>query len=161
MKALRAIESGLLVLLLAGMIAVSAWQVLARVFLDGGLPWGDAFVRVIVLWIAMLGAMVAARNDDHIRIDLMSKFLPDAGKRVMQRIGSLLTAIILGIFAWFSFQFVKLEYEDGILAFAEVPAWLCEAIMPVAAAVMCLRYLLHVFNPPERPEQAPETEPSA
>lgn len=153
MKLLRAIESGLLVVLLACMIGVAAWQVIARVFFEGGLPWGDAFVRVMVLWIAMLGAMVAARSDDHIRIDLLSKALPGTGKRGLQRVAALLTAVVLGIFAWYSFQFVKLEHEDGVIAFASVPAWICEAIMPLAAAVMCLRYVLHAVNPPERPEQ--------
>lgn len=153
MRILRAIESGLLVVLLAGMIGVAAWQVIARVFFEGGLPWGDAFVRVMVLWIAMLGAMVAARNDDHIRIDLLSKALPDVAKQALQRLAALLTAGVLGIFAWYSYQFVTLEYEDGVIAFADVPAWICEAIMPIAAAVMCVRYILHVFNPPARPEQ--------
>lgn len=150
MRFLRAIESGLLVVLLGGMVGVAVWQFISRIFFDGGLHWGDAFVRVMVLWIAMLGAMVAARSDDHIRIDLFSRWFPERVNKVVQRLASLLTAAVLGLFAWYSYQFVRLEYEDGIIAFASVPAWICEAIMPVAAAVMCLRYLLHVIQPPER-----------
>lgn len=150
MRTLRAIESGLLVVLLGAMICVAAWQVIARAAFDGGLHWGDAFVRVMVLWIAMLGAMVAARDDDHIRIDVLAKFLPESARKPVQRLSALLTAVVLGLFAWYSYQFVRLEYEDGVLAFGAVPAWLCEAIMPFAALVMALRYLLHVFNPPER-----------
>ncbi|MBM4204422.1 MAG: TRAP transporter small permease [Gammaproteobacteria bacterium] len=150
MRFLRAIESGLLVVLLGGMVGVAVWQFISRAFFDGGLHWGDAFVRVMVLWIAMLGAMVAARSDDHIRIDLFSRWFPERVNKVVQRLASLLTAAVLGLFAWYSYQFVRLEYEDGIIAFASVPAWICEAIMPVAAAVMCLRYLLHVIQPPER-----------
>lgn len=137
-------------MLLCAMIGMAAWQVIARAAFDGGAHWGDAFVRVMVLWIAMLGAMVAARSDDHIRIDLMSKFLPESAQKPVQRITSLLTALVLGVFAWYSFQFVQLEYEDGVIAFGAVPAWMCEAIMPFGASVMALRYLLHVFNPPER-----------
>jgi TRAP-type C4-dicarboxylate transport system permease small subunit len=152
MRFLRAIESGLLVILLTGMVGVAAWQVISRVFFEGGLHWGDAFVRVMVLWIAMLGAMVAARSDDHIRIDLFSRWLPDGVNQGLRRLAALLTATVLGLFAWHSYEFVRLEYEDGMIAFAAVPAWICEAIMPVAAAVMCLRYLLHVINPPERRE---------
>jgi len=152
MRFLRAIESGLLVLLLTGMVGVAVWQVVSRIFFDGGLHWGDAFVRVMVLWIAMLGAMVAARSDDHIRIDLFSRWLPESVNKAVQRLASLLTAAVLGLFAWYSYQFVRLEYEDGIMAFASVPAWICEAIMPVAAGVMCARYLLHVIHPPERKE---------
>lgn len=150
MRLLRGIESGLLVILLAGMITLAAWQVLARLFFDSGLNWGDAFVRVLVLWIAMLGAMIAARTDDHIRIDLLAKFLSPGAQHFARRFSALTTAIVLAIFTWASVGFVRAEYEDGAVAFASVPAWLCESIMPLAAAVMCLRYLLHVVTLPER-----------
>ncbi len=150
MRLLRGIESGLLVILLAGMIVLAAWQVLARLFFDSGLNWGDAFVRVLVLWIAMLGAMIAARTDDHIRIDLLAKFLSPGAQHFARRLSALTTAIVLALFTWASFGFVRAEYEDGAIAFASVPAWMCETIMPFAAAVMCLRYLLHVFILPER-----------
>ncbi len=150
MRLLRGIESGLLVILLAGMIVLAAWQVLSRLFFDSGLNWGDAFVRVLVLWIAMLGAMIAARTDDHIRIDLLAKFLSPGAQHFARRLSALTTAIVLALFTWASFGFVRAEYEDGAIAFASVPAWMCETIMPFAAAVMCLRYLLHVFILPER-----------
>ncbi len=150
MRLLRGIETGLLVLLLAGLIGLAAWQVLARFFFDSGLNWGDAFVRVLVLWIAMLGAMIAARTDDHIRIDLIARFLSPGAQQLVRRLSALMTALVLGLFAWASVGFVRMEFEDGAVAFATVPAWLCESIMPVAAAVMCLRYLMHVVKLPER-----------
>ena len=34
------------------------------------------------------------------------------------------------------------------VAFAAVPAWVCELILPLGAGVLCLRYLLHVVKPP-------------
>ena len=72
---------------------------------------------------------------------------------VMTSLGIALTvAVLLGIFAWASFEFVRYEYEDQAIAFASVPAWVCEAVMPFGAAVMCLRYIGHVFNPPVREE---------
>jgi hypothetical protein len=40
-----------------------------------------------------------------------------------------------------------MDYEYQVMAFAQVPAWLCESIMPVGAGVMCLRYFLLVFKP--------------
>ena len=140
----------MLVALLLGMMSVAVYQVVARNFFDTGLYWGDALVRVLVLWVAMFGAMVASRNDDHIRIDLASRFLPEAYRPHVQRITSLATAAVLGLFAWAAFVFVRFEYEDQTIAFASVPAWVCEAVMPFGAGVMCLRYLSHVFKPPER-----------
>ena len=60
---LQKIESGLLALILFLLIVLAAWQVVARNFFDGGLLWGDGFVRVAVLWVTLIGAMVASRKD--------------------------------------------------------------------------------------------------
>ncbi len=150
MKWIRVLEDAVLVALLGGMMSVAVYQVIARNFFDTGLYWGDALVRVLVLWVALFGAMVASRNDEHIRIDLASKLLPPRWQRPLQRITSLATAVLLALFAWASFEFVQYEYIDQTIAFASVPAWICEAVMPFGAAVMCVRYVIHVFKPPVR-----------
>ena len=72
---LAAIEDGLLVLLLAAMIGLAGTQILLRNVLDTGLGWGDPLLRVTVMWIGLLGAMAASRDDNHITIDLVSRIL--------------------------------------------------------------------------------------
>lgn len=141
-------ESGLLAALLATMIGVAAFQVIARNLFDFGLLWGDGLVRVLVLWVTLLGGMVASRNDEHIRMDLVGKLLDERRNRLLRRVTSAFTALVCGLFAYHSARFVWLDYQDGVLAFAAVPAWVCESIMPVGAAVMGLRYLLHTVRPP-------------
>jgi TRAP-type C4-dicarboxylate transport system permease small subunit len=153
LRFLRGIESSLLVGMLAVMIAMAAYQVIARNFYDSGIIWGDSLVRVLVLWITLLGAMVASRNDEHIRMDLVSHFMTDIGQRLLRRAGSLFTCVICGIFTWYSLELVMLDFEDEIVAFAKVPAWACEAIMPLGGGVIALRYLLHTISPPETQSQ--------
>jgi len=147
---LQKIESGLLAVILFLLIVLAAWQVLARNFFDGGLLWGDGFVRVAVLWVTLIGAMVASRNDDHIRMDVISRYLPDGMRRFSSRITALFTALICGMFAWFSTTFVIEEMEYGTMAFGEVPAWMCALVMPVGFGLMALRYVLHSIIIPEK-----------
>ena len=135
------------------MIGVAAYQVVLRNLFDSGLIFGDALVRVMVLWVAMFGAMVASRQDQHIRIDLLERLAPTAWANALRRVTAAFTAFVLGVFAWSSGQFVLEEYEYEVIAFAQVPAWVCEAVMPFGAAVMALRYVLHVFVLPPREEQ--------
>ncbi len=144
---LRRIEDALLALLLTAMIGVAATQVLLRNFFDTGLYWGDSAVRVMVLWVAMLGAMVASRSDEHIRIDLAGRYLPEAMKVHVARIVNFSVFALLCAFAWHSAEFVRYEYEDQTVAFAEIPAWMCEIIMPIGAAVMALRYAILTVKP--------------
>lgn len=143
---IRFIESGLLVFLLSSMILLAAYQVIARNFFDTGILWGDALVRVLVLWVTFIGATIASRNDEHIRIDLLTRFTGERSSLWLDRFRSLFTAFIAGVFAWYSYEFVRLDYEDGIIAFASVPAWVCESIMPVGAALICLRYLIRTLT---------------
>ena len=143
----RRLEDALLVLLLSAMIGVAAAQVFLRNFFDSGLYWGDSAVRVMVLWVAMIGAMVASRHDEHIRIDLAENFLSDRYRIPLKRVINLFVCALLALFAWHSAQFVMFEYEDQTIAFGVVPAWVCELVMPVAAGVMSLRYLYQVWKP--------------
>ncbi len=153
-RALRFCEDAVLVLALSAMIGLAAYQVIARNFFDTGLLWGDSFVRVLVLWVTFVGAMVASRQDEHIRMDLLARYLNPARRAVLVRFRSLFAAVIAGLFTYFSAEFVLLDYDDGITAFAKVPAWVCELIMPVGGAVICLRYVLHTISPPPERELA-------
>jgi TRAP-type C4-dicarboxylate transport system permease small subunit len=132
------------------MIGLAAYQVIARNFFDTGIYWGDPLVRILVLWITFAGATIASRNDEHIRMDLLARYVKPQSQRWLVRFRCLFTAAVAGIFTWYSFQFVLLDYEDGITAFADVPAWVCELVMPIGAAMITLRYLLHTLSPPQQ-----------
>ena len=147
---LRRLEDGLLVFLLGGLILLPVSQVVLRNLGLGGFYWGDSAVRIIVLWVAMLGALIASREDNHIRIDLLSRFLSSfsSGLSVttLQRMNYLFTCFILTMFAYASFQFVYYEYVDGAIAFGLVPAWICELIIPLASGLMAVRYFVYSFR---------------
>lgn len=144
---LHGAEDALLALLLAALVGFAAYQVIARNIGDGGLLWGDALVRVLVFWITLVGAMIATRRDEHIRIDALTRFFSPFWRRQSDRLAALFACAVCALLAWHSYQFVLFEYEDGVLAFASVPAWLCEAVLPVGAAIMSLRYALRVWSP--------------
>lgn len=136
------IENGLLVLLLTGMILLATLQIVLRNGWSTGLSWADPALRVAVLWITLLGAMAATRDNNHIKIDLLARFLPTRLKRYMQLATDLFSASVCGLLAWHGGRFVYFEWQDGSILFASVPAWACELIIPLGFGVMALRFLL-------------------
>ena len=60
-RTIAAIEDGLLVILLAAMTGLAGSQILLRNLWDTGLAWGDPLLRVMVLWVALLGATQGTR----------------------------------------------------------------------------------------------------
>lgn len=147
-RGLALAETGLLVALLAVMIGVAAYQIIARNFFGGGLVWGSDLVQVAMLWVTMIGAAVAAGDNRHIRIDIVQRFAGPRLQAVAARITALFAAALCGLLAWYAIEFVHWDFLDQVPAFAGVPAWICESIIPVAASLMALRYLGHAIWPP-------------
>jgi TRAP-type C4-dicarboxylate transport system permease small subunit len=139
---LQKIEDSVLIGLLLVMIFIAVFQIILRNLFDSGMNFGDELIRILVLWISLVGAMVASRNNNHINIDLVSRYLPNPVKKFSTVLVGIFTALICAAMAYFSLDFVMLEKSEGIIAFSGIPAWVCESIIPLAFAVISLRYLL-------------------
>lgn len=146
LNCLRVLEDAILVLLLVTMILLAVYQIVLRNFYDSGLIWGESLLRVLVLWVGLLGAMVASRNGEHISIDLVARHVGPRVKAVIETITTLFCALICGLLAYHGARFVYLEYQDGLIAFAGVPTWVCELIIPIAFSLISLRYLLLTYH---------------
>ena len=146
-NALLATETFLLLFFLLTAILLACTQILLRNFFDMGIFWADSALRIMVLWIGMIGAMFASRNKKHIRIDILSHYLPVNFRDNIWRVTELLTSIVCAIVAYYSIKFIQYEYLDGAIAFAKVPVWLCETIIPIAFIIMALRYLVYALMP--------------
>ena len=140
------IEDGILVGLLLLMIGLAVTQIFLRNLFDSGIVWSDILVRILVLWVGLLGAMVASRQGNHINVDILDRYLPERAKPLVSIVVQLFTALICTVAAYFSLLFVQIEYADGGMAFAKVPAWVCEAIIPFAFGVIAVRYFTLSFE---------------
>ncbi len=139
-------ETFILVGLFLSLIVLSVVQILLRNVFASGIIWAESYVRITVLWIAMIGAMIASRDDQHIAIDVLRKRLPRMFRTVAERLTALFTSVIGFVMAWYSLQLVIQEYEFGGIAFGIVPNWVCEAIIPFAFVVIAARYLIAAIS---------------
>ncbi len=140
------IEDGILVGLLLLMIGLAVTQIFLRNLFDSGIVWSDVLVRILVLWVGLLGAMVASRQGNHINVDILNRYLPERVKPLVSTVVQLFTALICTVAAYFSLLFVQVEYADGGTLFAQVPGWVCESIIPFAFAVIAVRYFILSFE---------------
>ncbi len=148
---LRAVEDAITVLLVVVMVLLAASQILLRNVWDVGLVWADPLLRVMVLWVGLLGAMVATRTNNHITIDVLSRFLPPLLKRIARWVTGLFASAVCALIAYEGVRFVAMEYEAGTQVFSSVPSWCCELIIPLAFAVMALRFLFVTIHPVPEP----------
>ncbi len=137
-----AIEDGLLVLLLSAMIGLAGSQIVLRNLWDASLFWADPLLRVSVLWVGLLGAMAATRDDNHITVDILSRALGERARSAGRVITDLFTAAVCGLLAYHGARMVRMDYEAGLAAFAGVPVWACELIIPIGFGVIAVRFVL-------------------
>jgi TRAP-type C4-dicarboxylate transport system permease small subunit len=137
-----AAENASLVILLGAMMVLAVGQIVMRIFFSTGVVWGDELLKLMVLWIAMIASIAASRSDRHLRIDIVSHFVPERFARVPRLMVDAFAASMCGILAWQSYRFVQLsiEFEDTVLV--NIPSWIAHSILPFAFALMCYRFFL-------------------
>lgn len=138
------LENIALVTLLGGMMLLAVGQIVLREVFNTGIIWADELVRLIVLWLAMMGAVAACRDDRHIRIDAISHLLPDRAIDVIRIVVDLFAAAVCAVIAWQAYRYlqVEIEFEDTVLI--DIPAWIAHVIMPVSFAVLSYRFFVSV-----------------
>ncbi|PTY37143.1 hypothetical protein BGP77_07695 [Saccharospirillum sp. MSK14-1] len=134
------VETVLLAMTLFIMIGLAVLQIGLRNLVGTSWFWIDPANRLLVLWLALLGAMVATRKGEHIAIDALRHYVSGVWSVVVERLAASFAAVLTGIMAWQSTRFVIDEYRFDTTTFAELPAWPFELIMPVAFGLMALRF---------------------
>jgi TRAP-type C4-dicarboxylate transport system permease small subunit len=141
-SAYNRVEEVLLVCLVVGMLALGFLQILFRNLISIGIVWIDPLVRHLVLWIALLGASIATRENRHISIDLLSGRVSPSHYSRVQGAVQLFSAVVCFLLIHPAVRFVQNDYVAGkTLAFG-IPLWLAQAVMPAMMLVMGVRFLL-------------------
>jgi TRAP-type C4-dicarboxylate transport system permease small subunit len=138
---LNRLEEIMLGSILICMVLLGILQVLFRNVLSISLFWIDPLMRHMVLWIALLGASVATREDRHISIDLFSERLDPRSRTVVKAGTHLFSAAICLLLVLPALHFVREEYTVGKILALGIPNWASQMIIPVMLFVLGLRFL--------------------
>jgi len=143
LEKLHRIEDGIIALLLFAMILIASSQIVLRNLFESGIIWADPLLRVMVLWLGLLGALAATRENKHITIDLLTRFLTETARLFSKSFANLFSSIVAGLLAYHSARFVIMEYESQSTVITTIPAWIVELILPIAFSLMSLRFVIH------------------
>jgi C4-dicarboxylate transporter, DctQ subunit len=138
----RRVEDLLLTLLLLGLVLLASGQIVLRNVFSVGVLWADGLVRLLVLWLALIGAIAASRDQKHIAVDALARVAPPLARRLAAVLSSLFTSAITGILAFYSWRFVADSRAYGDTLLSDWPAWICELILPLGFALISYRYLV-------------------
>ncbi len=142
----RVAEDAALVVLLGVMVTLAVAQIVLRQFFDAAIAGSDELIKLLVLWLAMVGSIAAARDNRHIRIDVLSHVLPEKLVVLTRVVVDLFAASVCAVIAWQAWRYlqIEIEYEETVLV--DFPAWIAHAVVPAAFLLIAYRFLVSVAS---------------
>jgi tripartite ATP-independent transporter DctM subunit len=137
-RAFAASEKAVAVAAMALMALLPVSALLARDAGFRGVPGSAVFVQHLTLWVAFLGAALAAASGRLLSISA-NTFLPQKWAAPVRVLGSGLTAAIAASLCWASWQFVLSQREGGGILALGIAKWVVQLVMPFGFLMIAIR----------------------
>ncbi|OGA97936.1 MAG: C4-dicarboxylate ABC transporter permease [Burkholderiales bacterium RIFCSPHIGHO2_12_FULL_69_20] len=133
-------------LLLAVIASLGLWQVVARFVLSQPSTWTEESMRRLLIWMVMLGTVVAFRRGALVSVDLMLRVSRGAWRQTVRGIITLTALAYLSVLVWFGIDLVtRVRFQT--FASMELSMGWAYAALPVGAALAFLAVLAHHVDP--------------
>ena len=142
----RLAENAVLVVLLGTLILLAVGQIVLREVFETGFFRADELIKLLVLWLAMVGSIAATRDNRHIRIDALSHLLPDKAVTAVRLFVDTFAAAVCAVVAWQAWRYLQLEIEFEDTVLINVPAWIAHVVVPGAFALISYRFAVSVIR---------------
>lgn len=130
------------VLVIAEVVVLFA-GVISRYVFDRPLVWSDELASLCFLWLGLLGACVALRRGEHMRMTAMVAALPPRGRAFIEVLAIAASAAFLVLILVPAYRFALNETFITTPALGISAAWRASAL-PVCAALMILIALVRL-----------------
>lgn len=120
-------------------------EVVSREWLGGGVPGSIPIVQHMTMWIAFLGAALAARSDRLLALSTAS-FLSERWREPVKIGTAILAVAITVLLGVASVQLVQVDRSYGDIAAWGLPIWLFTVVMPISFGLISVRLILHGSN---------------
>ncbi|MDL2264700.1 TRAP transporter small permease, partial [Synergistaceae bacterium OttesenSCG-928-I11] len=136
------LEENLLLTMLLILVVVIFLQVVMRYVARSSLSWSEELGRYLFIWMTWLSTSYAARHNRHLRIEVITDFLSERGKIILN-IAAMIVWCGFGIFLINKgCEITAMLWRRGqITAALEIPMALNYAAIPVGAALMSIRLI--------------------
>ena len=144
---LDALLGGLVEILAAALVAAEIVilfsGVMARYVFSHPLIWSDELASILFLWLAMLGAVIAFRRDEHMRMTAAVDGLPPPTRATFNLFATCAALAFLLLIAWPAYQYAEEETFITTPALGLNNAWRAAAL-PSGIALMALFAMLRI-----------------
>jgi len=137
-----------LIVVAFGLMTLFAFmQVVMRYFLQYPAPWTEETARYLMIFVIFIGAGLVVRDDTHIRIDLIEKYLPERYVKKLRDVVALICLVISVAFFVCAFEYEIFIFRSGDRsittgALIGIPA----LSMAIGSALMVFYFILRLYR---------------
>jgi TRAP-type C4-dicarboxylate transport system permease large subunit/TRAP-type C4-dicarboxylate transport system permease small subunit len=140
-RAIGAVVEPVAALLVAAEVVILSSGVFMRYVVRSPLVWSDELASILLLWLAMLGAVIAYRRGEHIRMTALLRRVSPQAAAIMEAIGSVVVAIFVIELMPASLTFVKMEQIDVTPALGIPSSYVVMSIIVGLSLILVLALL--------------------
>jgi tripartite ATP-independent transporter DctM subunit len=130
--------AGVVFLLMAGLPLA---DFITRQFDPVGIPGSLDVVKHLALWVAFLGAAIAAREGKLLSLATGSLIPAGRVRDAAFVVAGMTTAAVSGLLAWGAVELVVNTRDLGSTIGPDVPAWLTQLVLPLSFVVIAVRVI--------------------
>lgn len=135
-------EGKFLALLIGLMVAVIFLSTFLRFTKLAVIPWLEELARYLMIWIVLVGAGSAGKNNQHFTVDNFVKALPKSTHKPLFILRALLITVFSGIVVYLSLDLVGSIQAMGQLSPAlRIPIWLIYLALPIGFILLAVHNL--------------------
>lgn len=116
------------ILLIVEIVLLSA-AVFFRYVLSAPLIWSDELAEIVIIWQAMLGAVVAFHRGQHLSLTILVRNLPPGRRAFFETLGLVLAVLMCGPLAYFAFEHAWADFDLVTPALEVSPSWRTGALV--------------------------------
>ena len=128
-------------------IAILFGGVISRYVFDRPLVWSDELASTLFLWLAMLGAVIAFRRDEHMRMTACVGMLGGSLRATFDSLATAAALAFLLLMVWPAYQFASDEVPITTSALQISDVWRAAAL-PAGIALMIVFAVLRLTRAP-------------
>ena len=154
----NAIEVSILVFCVASLGILLITNVFARTFFQS-IYFAEEVSKFLVMLTTFTGVSYAVRKARHIRMGAFLDAMPQTMEKVFIIIISMVSAVVMGIMTWFSYQYLINAMDMGHMTPAlRVPKWTFYVIIPIGFGLASIQYIRTIIKnfTEEEPWQSPD-----
>lgn len=147
----EALEDWIAGLFIVGGLFLILLGVVMRYVFNSPLSFVEEYAGYMVVWGTMIGAVVALRDNHHIRIDMFYRLLPERVKKAVDIFANVvglifaLFLVVYGVKGIFLDEFSA--YRMGIVSIGEgVQLWKVYMVMPLMGVLMLFRFIVRLVR---------------